>query len=254
MCPIHHRKTFSEELFEQYLVSQGFEGYEYEKLWDGIPTRPDYSLHVNDVTYIFDVKELDEQPIPTGLFFRDPYARIREKINSARNQFKYFKDKPCCLVLWSFDPLVDASDWVCMLGAMYGDFGLSIPLETEKCSAVDDTSRETFLHNGKMFRLESSQPQNTTISALITLRNLQVGRIRHELLRDFARDEEIDLEEMQPSVIVWENAFARIPFPRTLFTGPYDQHWGVHDNGVNRVFVGTKIKTIQDILASRASS
>jgi hypothetical protein len=175
MCPIHHTKTFSEELFEQYLVSQGFEDYEYEKLWDGIPTRPDYSLHVNDVTYIFDVKELDEQPIPTGLFFRDPYARIREKINSARNQYKYFKDKPCCLVLWSFDPLVDVSDWVCTLGAMYGDFGLSIPLEMEKGSAVDDVSRETFLHNGKMFRLESSQPQNTTISALIRFATFKSG-------------------------------------------------------------------------------
>jgi hypothetical protein len=73
-------------------------------------------------------------------------------------------------------------------------------------------------------------------------------------LRDFGSDEEIDIEEMQPSVIVWENAFARIPFPRAFFTGPYDQRWGVQDNIVSRIFAGTKIKTIQNILASRASS
>ncbi len=251
---MYENKTFSEGLFEQYLISQGLTDYEYEKLWDGIPTRPDYSLHVKDATYIFDVKEFDEQPIPTGLFFRDPYARIREKINNARNQFKYFKDKPCCLVLWSFDPLVDVYDWVSVLGAMYGDFGLSIPFDVEKGLAIEDDSRQAFLHNGKMFRLESSQPQNTTISALIAIRNLQVGRIRHELLRDFADGEEINVEEMQPSVIVWENAFARIPFPRDLFTAPYDERWGVLDNVVRRIFAGTNIQAIEAKFSSSVKS
>ncbi len=245
-------KPVSERLFEQYLLSQGLTDYDYEKPWDGIPMRPDYSVYLQDTTYIFDVKEFDEQPIPTGLFFRDPYARIRQKINHVRNQFKYFKDKSCCLVLCSFDPLVDLYDSIIVFGAMYGDLGLSIPFDMEKGSAIEDASKQTFLNRGKMFRLESSQPQNTTISALITLRNLQVGRIRREVLDDLTGGEESNIDEMQPSVIVWENAFARVPFPRNLFTGPYDERWGLNDGFVTRVFVGNSILAFENKRASHA--
>jgi hypothetical protein len=29
-----------------------------------------------------------------------------------------------------------------------------------------------------------------------------------------------------PGMIVWHNAFARMPFPKDLFCGPYDTHFG----------------------------
>src|SRR2546421_5962045 len=173
-------KTFSEQLFEEYLVSQSLTNFEYEKEWEGIPTHPDYTVYHNGRTYIFDVKEFDHKPLHSGqIVFDNPCTRIRKKIENVRNQFKYFKDKPCCLVLHTHDPLVELHEWTTVLGAMYGDFGVTILFDTEKGSAVPDSTRQAFLTGGKMFRYESSKLQNQTVSALVTLRYVYVGQRRY---------------------------------------------------------------------------
>ncbi len=210
--------------------------------------------------YIFDVKEFELRPIPTGLFFRDPYARIREKINYVRKQFKYFKDRSCCLVLYSFDPMVELYDWIIMLSAMYGDFGLSIPVDTEKGETLTDAAKQSFLARGKMFRLESSKPQNTTISAIISLRHVHVGEVRQLVCQELQRsgesispeDADFDIDEKCPAAIVWENAFARIPFPRELFSGFYDERWGLDGDFITRVFAGEGILSCEEIFNSES--
>lgn len=53
-------------------------------------------------------------------------------------------------------------------------------------------------------------PENTTISALVTLTAVQ-----------------LDNGQTAPRVIVWHNAVARLPFPSDLFCGPYDSHFGI---------------------------
>jgi hypothetical protein len=47
-----------------------------------------------------------------------------------------------------------------------------------------------------------------------------------------------DVEERHLGVIVWENAVARIPLSRDLFTGPYDLRWGVEGSDQTIVFEG----------------
>jgi hypothetical protein len=109
---------------------------------------------------------------------------------------------------------------------------------------------QAFLGRGKMVR--GSKKQNTTISALITLRKIRIGWLRYnKMIREFPklsidetlqaaseRDEDFDLEEEHLGVIVWENAVARIPLSRTLFTGDYDLRWGVEGQDQTITFEG----------------
>jgi hypothetical protein len=81
-----NEKTFSDQLFEEYLISQGLTTFEYEKDWEGIPTHPDYTVYHDDRTLVFDVKQFDyHQYYPGQLVCDNPCDRIREKINRAQS-------------------------------------------------------------------------------------------------------------------------------------------------------------------------
>jgi len=41
------------------------------------------------------------------------------------------------------------------------------------------------------------------------------------------RDVGFEVDEVQQCFIVWGNIFARIPLSRDLFSGPYDERWGL---------------------------
>lgn len=222
-------KPVSESLFEEYLISQSMTTFEFEKVWEGIPTRPDYTVQHNGAVYLFDVKQFENQtviPRGGGGFAIERYGRIRQKIDQVRSQLKYFKDKPCCLVLYTLDPFIRLQEPSVVLGAMYGDLGYNTLWDMTAGSPVPDSTRPAFLRNGKMFRSESRRKQNQTISALITLR--QIGRNKGL------------------GVIVWENDFARIRFPREIFRGPYDSRWGREGDRVKRVFAGDALLDFEE--------
>jgi hypothetical protein len=52
------------------------------------------------------------------------------------------------------------------------------------------------------------------------------------------RFENFDYGEMQLGVIVWENCHARLPLSRELFTGQYDERYGLMDSHIQRIFCG----------------
>jgi len=158
-----------------------------------------------------------------------------------------------------------------MLGAMYGDAGFRIPIDTTIGAASGDPTH-AFLGGGKMFRYgDGDNAKNTTISALITLRYVVVGSRRidriwkerkrvdknfgkldpmaavQELFTEAAqRYPNFDAEEKQLGVIVWENAVARIPLSRALFTGPYDERWGYEVNHQSIIFRGEKLTALNE--------
>ena len=234
--------TPGELLFEHYLDLLQI-GFEFEKEHIGRSRRPDYTIAWNSLTVVFDVKDFDAPTeIIKGFGAFDPYPRIREKIEQGRDKFKPFKDVCCALVLCNLGhPFVMLEDQHIMLGAMYGDSGFTFPVNTQ--TGVGDASKlkRAFLGKGKMIRPNWSTPQNTTISALITLSSVQPDYVRLlEMIREH-RDKSIEecQEELErtrpgydpnmetPRVIVWHNAVARIPFPSDLFCGRYDSHFGV---------------------------
>ena len=66
-------------------------------------------------------------------------------------------------------------------------------------------------------------------------------------------EREFDSEEQHLGVIVWENSFARIPLPRTLFCGDYDERYGVNDKGiVTRQYAGKGVIDYESLMADQS--
>jgi hypothetical protein len=243
-------RTAGELLFEQYLLAMQYP-YEFEKEYPGRSKRPDYTVTRSGV-FLFDVKDFDPyMPLSGGAY--DPYPQIREKINQGYDKFKEFKDFPCSIVLRNNgNALVDVEFPDIVLGAMYGDAGFTFPVNMTTGGAAGPITR-SFLGRGKMIR--PGYAQNTTISALVTLRHVGVGMrrlrrifkelpqlsIEESIAAAHERYPDFDSEERQLGVIVWENAVARIPLSRDLFTGLYDERWGVEGDDQRIVFRGEKL-------------
>lgn len=246
-------KTFSELLFERYLRSQGLNDFEFEKSWPGIEKKPDYTLDADSSTLIFDVKEFPFKQPPAGISYANPYEPIRKKIGQVRKQFQKFKDKACTLVLYThgFESLYDP---IAINGAMYGEVGISIPFNRKTGSASGE-SQTVFAGCGKMIDDKSGRMQNTTVSALITLYEVDINGLRGERSfaelwpnADFANFVRLQNgRDLVPAVIVWENALARIPLTRNLFAGPCDVRWAHDGQILSRVFTGEVIKNYYPI-------
>ena len=265
------KRTKGDRLFEAYLRLQGITEYRFQKTNQGKRARPDYSVRI-DREYLFEVKDFSPKNILVSGAY-DPYSRIRKKIDLARKQFREYKQWPCCLVLYNSDAsLVHSEEPQVMLSVMNGNYGVSIELNSARGELDPSTERWGFQDGGKMFRPRTSEPQNTTISALITLRHVEVGQRKLGAFLDRLRktrpgitpleafevirspDVDFDKHETHLGVIVWENVVARIPFPRSLFCGPYDVRWGQRENKpeIERVFVGPDIAALEDLEESAA--
>jgi len=262
--------TTGELLFQDYLDAMKYP-YEFENEFPRKSKPPDYTITKNGV-FLFDVKDFDPYMPTLGGGSYDPYPRIRGKIDAGREKFKEFKEYPCSIVLRNNgNAFVHAERPEIMLGAMYGDTGFTLPINTTTGTACGDLT-PAFLGRGKMFRYgDGDNARNKTMSALITLRHVGVGSRRIDKIWEerkkvdqnygkadpFAAFSEVcaaaaerypnfDAEERQLGVIVWENAVARIPLSRELFTGPYDERWGYEDGRQSIVFRGEKLAGLSE--------
>ena len=260
------QNTISEELFEQYMLSQGL-AFEFEKEYEGKARRPDYRVAIEGKKYLFEVKEFEPGDLPLGTSIYDPYPPIRAKIDAARKKFKEFEEFPCCLVLYNKGAFVMTERPHVMLGAMYGDAGFKLPFDPNLGRAVGDPEG-AFLGRGKMIRPYWKEPENRRISAILTLRHYPVGKrsysrwwegIRAEIRagtidRDSVPEPEFDFGELGLGVIVWDNAYADIPLPMDIFRGPYDERWSVVDNDQRLTFRGTGMWLRNPMNTSRTCS
>jgi hypothetical protein len=147
-----------------------------------------------------------------------------------------------------------------MFGAMLGDGGFALPYNPKIGSANRDATRPVFHRGGKMIVPRTNEPQNTTINALVTLRYVGVGQERFGAhMRELAKQHPVPIEdwftvevdfdrtERQLGVIVWENPFARIPLPRHIFCGSYDERYGPEGDSLTRVFAGEGIVALENL-------
>jgi hypothetical protein len=255
--------THGELLFEQYLLSQGYTEFEHERQSEGKSKRPDYTVRIGSEEYLFEVKDFVQVKSlpPMGSF--DDYTPIRVKIDAGRKKFKEYKDAglPCCLVLYNVNmPLLDLHSPEIMFGAMEGDFGISMLFDVQRGRVDESTISHAFLDGGKMVRAKTSEPQNTTISALITLRHVHIGSMRYrkyfregfKLPKDqqddyFSTGVDFDTEEKHLGVIVWENRVAKVPFSNQIFRGDYDERYIYDGNHVTRVFAGPGVLEYEEL-------
>jgi hypothetical protein len=75
-------------------------------------------------------------------------------------------------------------DWQHIYGAMFGNLGIRMPVDTKTGIADPSQTKQVFNGDGKMFRYLNGQiiaPQNQTISSIIVLRRYMVGQKRFEI-------------------------------------------------------------------------
>jgi hypothetical protein len=278
--------TPGEMAFETYMRENGIR-FRYEVQEPGKTRRPDYTIRFNGRDVKIDVKDLQDDlvadvsmtidqgklsaiaageadddgtavDVHTHGGAYDPHGRLREKVNVARAQFKEYKGVPCAVVLYAEGHGADLRSPEIMLGVMYGNYGVSIPFNPERGDFVGTTPEYGFHSGGSVLHRrtprDEARIQNTTISALVTLREVKIGTAR---LAEYvaAHDDvawtydpilhaRLKVDEVHFGVIVWENAFAATPLPMGLFRGPYDEYWSAKPNGAGneQTHVGEKLK------------
>jgi|ERR1700722_2255469 len=245
----NNERTKGEQRFEAYLKTMGYP-FVFEKEHLGKSKRPDYTLAFGGKTYLFDVKDADPYT-SRGFNQFDPHPEITERIKAGLKKFREFKEFPCCIVLQNNGNVrMMNEEPPVMLGAMYGKIAFRVPLYVGEGPRSEPAPPvQPVFTGGAQF-----QPnRNTRISALITLRRIGVGKRR---LRRIQKDDPnlsfwdayyrtaerfgADFfEERQQGLIVWENVYARVPLPRDLFNGPWDERYGQDGTDITRIFCGS---------------
>lgn len=281
-------RTPGEAAFETYMRENSMR-FRYEVQEFGKARRPDYTIRFGARKVKIDVKDLEEDSgvsttidqgklsaiavgeaeddgtamelhLAGGAY--DPHGKLREKVNVARAQFREYKGTPCAVVLYTEDHGADLRSAEIMLGVMYGNYGISIPFNVERGDFVGTEPEYGFHGGGSVLHRRTSREkariQNTTISALITLREVKIGAARlaehvdaHDeaaYTYDPALHARLKVDEVHFGVIVWENAFAATPLPDGLFRGPYDEYWSAKPDGSGntRTHVGEKLQWTLD--------
>jgi len=253
-------RTAGETLFEKYLQQNGYLDYDFEPEIEGADAKPDYRIRTRAGEILADVKDFepdDVRLLKTGTGGAiDVHRRIRNRIEKLKNKFKTMRGStPCVGVLHSPGIAVDVypEDPDVMLAAMHGNITISIPFDERR--KVFDSSRTRYGF-GKGAQLQPKK--NTTISALLTLRNVPVGEFRIERhLNHISEEREPEFgdafadlgpdQESQAGLIIWENPYAANPLPRSVFCGPFDERWGVDeaDGRYRRIFAGEGIALME---------
>ncbi|HWY67541.1 MAG TPA: hypothetical protein VNX88_02690 [Terriglobales bacterium] len=245
-------KNISEILFERYLGERGLT-FQFEKKYPAKSKLVDYTVPINGRDFLFEVKQFENKdyPFPQTATFTDPHRPIRSKIEQAKDKFQEYEDFPCCLVMYNNNAFVMAADPHAVLGAMYGEIGIQMPVQGGRVTIATPPPPVTFVGaKGKM--LHRDRQYNTRISALITLYEYHIGSLRFgrwyaemknrvetgELNEEDVPNPDFDVQEKHLAVSVWQNIYADIAFPNHAFRGKYDEHWGLEGDYVKRTYIG----------------
>lgn len=219
-------KTAGELAFEEYLNERGI-AFEYE---------PSLRFTSELIDYVIE----------------DPYEPIQTHIQAVKDKFKNFTDQLCAIVLFAAPGTVNLMQSHVMLGAMYGNLGFTIPVNTE--TGVADASRiETKSLVGEGMTVRPTQHRNTRIAALISLVwfntfnieafryiNTDDGRSPGERWDDAFSGRAGISQEDTLCVSVWENGTAKHRLPQNLFGGPMDAWWTLDEGSQGSTFIGKR--------------
>lgn len=236
-------------MFAAYLESGGHAGLrEGQYAQPGGATKwPDFAVDVGGETVYCEVKDLHARSKrPDGASMLDPYGHVRKSIEKAREQFRGYQGNCCVLVLYNVDDWEFRDRPYILFGAMLGDAGISIPANIATGKAVRSRAQPAFLRDGKMLAPNGRQPRNTTISVIAVLSEYTIpnpsfeaeyrrrvlaipsscrGRTRavRRLDTRMALYDELPVTlGTAPRICAFENPFADIRLPASLFNGLYD--------------------------------
>jgi excisionase family DNA binding protein len=258
------RQNISELLFEEYLSNAGYADVVREPLIPGRSSRLDYRLGFNGQPLWFEVKEFAETEIGPGGAY-DPYIKIRNRIGKAAKQFGEYQGESCSIVFYN-DRLNLAAIYSpeTVLGAMLGNISIRVRVNVETGQEVGLTTTG-FSEGGKLIHPNLKVPQNTTISAVIALERLTVGSREFRVAvaeKEAAENRQLpwpefldwlqsDREKHERQVLrtlVYENPYAKVPLPKEIFRGAYDERWGMLDDSehIGRVYTGPELFKLEE--------
>jgi hypothetical protein len=257
--------TVSEHYFAEYLDSTKYR-------WDRHPAIPgqskipDFGFDHRGVRVLSDVKErtpskeqLEEtqrvidaaiagERHSTARHF-NPVEQVRHLINQGRRKFKDFDGHLCALIIYNNGHRDVRLDPYIIFGAMLGNPGFTISLNTETGRTDPTTLKSGFLpRGGEMVRKYDPLTPNP---AFAQAREEEIRRLTDQFGRPLSDEERagiigtlfFDLEMKASLGDTWgltvcTNPFANIPLPDDLFAGPYDARWSMVDGVMTRVFAG----------------
>lgn len=137
-------KNISEVLFERYLTEQGLT-FEFEKKYAGKSRLVDYTVAIDGRDFLIEVKQFEQKdyPFPKSATYVDPHRPIRAKIEQAKEKFQEYAEFPCCLVMYNNNAFVMAADPHAVLGAMYGEIGIQMPVLAGRAKCCVRTNNTT---------------------------------------------------------------------------------------------------------------
>ncbi len=255
-----NKSTYGEQLFEDYLVSQGI-AFEREPKLPGVSQLIDFVVdHPTHGKILLEVKDIINPPPPRGFCTFNSYTPIREHIEEGQRKFKSTADYLCVLVLAAAPgSFVNLNEPHVMLGAMYGDLGFRVPFDTGQGVAnTEEITSEFLVGKGKMVR--KTRVQNTRIAALASIQqfamwhlamrkymNTDDGRTRRERADDIYHGVAglpDDVVAKETGVTVWENATATKKVPHDLFRGGMDAWWEYSDGGQALSYIGDRRRAL----------
>jgi hypothetical protein len=210
---------------------------------------------------LFEVKGFEPHIPAPGFGSVDPYPPLRRKINKAIEKFKDLEEYSCSLVLHYAGPGLIFLEPPFIFGAMLGDVGFEVPIDLGRATPKGDVNN-VFTKRGRMIQYgkggTAERPQNTTINAIVVVEHYALGRRRfmthlgerertigRRLTDDEFADElataegtDRDVSTVVVRAVVHENPYARIPLPRGIFVGSYDERYGPDGGRITRVFAG----------------
>ena len=248
-------RTRGEEVFAEYLDSLGMK-FTYEPSIG--QSHPDFLVHAPKGDVLCEVKDFelndeDRAELNAALAGHSafgsrevPFGRIRRRIRRASEKCREFKGRyPCLVVLFDASAMVHLID-LTVLAAMYGNARISMAVDVNGSSEAEPST---------VFARESrylTRDANTTVSAVAILEYVTPKqRLLEEALsaQRFADSSDAitaklkfiyDFSESHPEVfdrvprlLVFQNIFAAMPWPREALNGPHDLLWpaGGHPRG-----------------------
>jgi hypothetical protein len=246
--------TESEELFATYLDQRGL-NYIYEPVMGN--RAPDFLVaHPDDGEIVCEVTEITKME-PAGWI--DPYRAARQKIKAKQKKASVVKGKYPYVIVLRF-AIPHPSIEMIVPGAMYGDVGLTMLIDTQTGGPVEGSQPVVAaLQGGRMQR-----ERNTTISAVAVVEQFNPTKakidrsIRRRLREDataveflaVANEEygnpEFDESARLPRLDVFHNVFAALPVPPEFFAGPHDSRWEAIESTFTRTWTGGRFRTDLD--------
>jgi len=270
-CPVGapNFKTESEKLFAEYLDGNGFAGqWDYEPEMPESSKRPDFLLELGPKRFLFEVKQRKGRYFAPGFACFDPTRGISETIQDARPQLGDDHDLPSSLVLYNCSDINTPMHYTHVFETMLGPLKLTWQYNSQTREHVSQSENLLFDSTdpipGEMIDPHcKGEFQNTIFSAIIVLERTSLidhaAEKKAEEAREHAmcgRSDEFSVRSGAEAAalaiatancppvtrcVICENPGARIPLPRNLFVGPFDERWAMEDGLLKQIYVGDRV-------------